>query len=84
MFTRITAFAFVFLLAFSAAFAQSDGTLYYDKEHKDYHTWGPQERTNYTVYLGEKKIKVHTFKAAPASEKQDYWKWRHEHPDVKK
>ena len=57
---------------------------YYDKQHNDYHEWNATEEKNYTVYLGEKHITVHTYQKAKPKEQQDYWKWRHEHPDEKR
>jgi len=54
---------------------------YYDKSHKDYHEWNANEDRNFGIFLGEKHIKVHVWAKAPASEQQQYWIWRHEHPD---
>jgi len=54
---------------------------YYDKGHKDYHEWNDNEARNFNLYLGEKHIRVHVWEKAPAREQQNYWKWRHEHPD---
>jgi hypothetical protein len=57
---------------------------YYDKQHKDYHEWNANEEKSYSVYLGEKHITVHTFQKAKPKEQQDYWNWRHQHPDEKR
>ena len=54
---------------------------YYDKEHKDYHEWNANEEKSYGVYLNENHMKVHTYQKARPTEQQNYWKWRHEHPD---
>ena len=61
-----------------------DNKRYYDKTHKDYHQWNQNEDRNYTLFLGEKHIQVHTWKKAKPSEQQQYWNWRHEHPDEKR
>jgi hypothetical protein len=58
-----------------------DHKRYYDKSHKDYHEWNDNETKSFNIYLGEKHIQVHTWEKSPAREQQDYWKWRHEHPD---
>jgi hypothetical protein len=58
-----------------------DNKRYYDKSHKDYHQWNDNENKNYNVFLGEKHIQVHVWKKAKPSEQQQYWNWRHEHPD---
>jgi S-adenosylmethionine/arginine decarboxylase-like enzyme len=57
---------------------------YYDKTHKDYHRWNDNEQKSYTVFLNENHIAVHTFSKARPAEQQQYWNWRHEHPDEKR
>ena len=54
---------------------------YYDKSHKDYHQWNANEDKSYSVYLNENHITVHTFQKAKPAEQQQYWNWRHDHPD---
>jgi hypothetical protein len=73
------------LLAAPLAMAQDrDNHRYYDKTHKDYHQWNDNEQKNYSVYLNENHIQVHVFRKAKPTEQQQYWQWRHEHPDEKK
>jgi len=57
---------------------------YYDKTHKDYHQWNENEDKSYNVFLGEKHIQVHVFSKAKPAEQQQYWNWRHDHPDEKR
>ena len=57
---------------------------YYDRDHKDYHRWNDNEQRSYGVFLNENHIQVHVFRKAPPTEQQQYWKWRHEHPDEKR
>jgi hypothetical protein len=57
---------------------------YYDKTHKDYHTWDDNEQKSYGVFLNENHIAVHVFSKAKPTEQQQYWNWRHEHPDEKR
>lgn len=57
---------------------------YYDKKNKDYHQWNDNEQKSYGVFLGEKHIAVHVFTKAKPTEQQQYWQWRHEHPDEKR
>jgi hypothetical protein len=61
-----------------------DHRRYYDKSHKDYHTWDDNEQKNYSVFLNEKHIQVHVFNKARPAEQQQYWQWRHDHPDEKR
>jgi hypothetical protein len=60
------------------------GKRYYDKSHKDYHQWNENETKTYNLFLNEKHIQVHVFNKAKPSEQQQYWQWRHEHPDEKR
>jgi hypothetical protein len=61
-----------------------DNHRYYDKNHKDYHQWNENEGRSYSVFLNENHIKVHVFSKAKPAEQQQYWNWRHEHPDEKR
>jgi hypothetical protein len=58
-----------------------DAKRYYDKQHKDYHQWNENEERHFSVYLGEKHVTVHTWDRATPREQQEYWNWRHVHPD---
>jgi hypothetical protein len=66
----------------SAAFGQRNGQRYYDRAHKDYHTWSSAEKTQYGVWASSNHVTV-TFAKAPATQRQAYWNWRHDHPDGK-
>jgi hypothetical protein len=54
---------------------------YYDKEHRDYHTWNDHEDRAYRVYLGEQHRDYREFAVINAGQRRDYFRWRHEHPD---
>ncbi len=54
---------------------------YYDKTHKDYHEWNDNENRSFETFRSERHIKSHDFAHAKKSEQQQYWNWRHEHPD---
>jgi len=55
---------------------------YYDKEAKDYHEWNENEERAWKRYETEMKREDHDFAKANAKEQEDYWKWRHKHPDA--
>ena len=61
-----------------------DNKRYYDKTHKDYHQWNENEDRSYNQFLNEKHVQVHHWKKAKHAEQQEYWNWRHEHPDEKR
>jgi hypothetical protein len=54
---------------------------YEDKTHKDSHEWNANEDQSYRRYLQEHHKKYHDFAKAKRSEQNDYWNWRHTHPD---
>jgi len=54
---------------------------YYDRDHKDCHTWDDHEGRAYQSWE-EAQHKTHReFSKLKAREQSEYWKWRHEHPD---
>jgi hypothetical protein len=54
---------------------------YYDKEHRDYHTWDDHEDRAYRVYLGEQHREYREFRVVRPVHQREYYRWRHEHPD---
>ena len=54
---------------------------YEDKAHRDFHEWNAREDQAYRRYLQEHHKKYHDFAKAKRSEQDDYWRWRHDHPD---
>jgi hypothetical protein len=60
--------------------AQDDRGIY-DRDHKDYHKWDDAEDRAWRRWIKETHRKDHEFAKADRKEQQEYWKWRHEHPD---
>ena len=54
---------------------------YEDRSHKDFHEWNEREDQAYRRYLQEHHKKYHDFTRARKREQDDYWVWRHNHPD---
>jgi hypothetical protein len=54
---------------------------YEDKAHNDSHEWNNNESEAYKRYLQENHKKYHDFAKAKQSEQNNYWNWRHNHPD---
>jgi hypothetical protein len=54
---------------------------YEDESHKDFHEWNAREDQAYRRYLQEHHKKYHDFAKARKREQDDYWRWRHSHPD---
>lgn len=54
---------------------------YYDKQGRDYHVYNNQEDRAYRVYLGEQHQDYREFRRVKPPQQQQYFKWRHEHPD---
>ncbi len=56
---------------------------YYDRERHDYHEWNEQEEHAYKRYIEEQKRENRAWNKAGRREQAEYWKWRHDHPDVR-
>jgi len=65
----------------AASAAAQDDRGYYDRDHKDYHKWDDHEQSAWGRFLAEKHRKDHEFAKANHKEQQEYWSWRHDHPD---
>jgi ribulose kinase len=54
---------------------------YEDKAHKDSHDWNANEDRAYRRYLQEHRKKYNDFGKSKKKEQDNYWNWRHSHPD---
>ena len=54
---------------------------YYDREGHDYHQWNANEDRAYRAYLQEQHHKYQDFNRVNHGQQQQYFKWRHQHPD---
>jgi hypothetical protein len=61
--------------------SEQSGRRYEDKVHNDSHVWNSSEDQTYRRYLQENHRKYHDFAKAKRTEQDNYWKWRHDHPD---
>jgi hypothetical protein len=53
---------------------------YYDRSHKDYHTWDGNEDRAYHQYQTQHHQK-RDFDHASKRQQNGYWNWRHNNPD---
>jgi hypothetical protein len=53
----------------------------YDSQHKDYHNWDDRENRAWGVFLTNRHKKIHEYKESNRREQENYWNWRHSHPD---
>jgi hypothetical protein len=53
----------------------------YDEKHKDYHVWDDHENAAWVRFQQEKHWKEHEWSKANKKEQEQYWEWRHSHPD---
>jgi hypothetical protein len=60
---------------------QGDHTRYYDRNHRDYHVWNDGEEHSYRMYLGERHRDYREFRLSTRRQQDNYWTWRHSHPD---
>ncbi len=68
-------------VAIFAAPAPQEDRGVYDRDHKDYHKWNDHENETWHRYLNEQHRKDHEFAKANKKEQEEYWNWRHSHPD---
>lgn len=54
---------------------------YYDRDGRDYHTWNNNEDRAYRAYLQEQHQDYREFRIVRRPQQQQYFRWRHEHPD---
>lgn len=54
---------------------------YYDRSTHDWHEWNEREDRAYRQYMDERKHQYRDFQHAKKRDQDDYWKWRHAHPD---
>ncbi len=50
---------------------------YYDKDHKDYHTWDNQEDVTFRSWLDGRHEKYREFSKLDGKEQTQYWNFRH-------
>jgi hypothetical protein len=53
---------------------------YYDRHHKDYHTWDDNEDRSYQRYQAQHHEK-RAFVELNSRQQTVYWSWRHNNPD---
>ena len=54
---------------------------YYDRNGRDYHSWNDHEDRAYRAYLQEQHRDYRDFHRVNHGQQQQYFKWRHQHPD---
>jgi len=59
------------------------GVRYYDAQHRDYHRWDRDEDRAYHNYWNERhgNEPYRDYGKLNADQQNDYWNWRHDHPD---
>lgn len=53
----------------------------YDPHYDDYHVWNHGEVVYYRQWVIETRRPYREFRTLPPAEQQEYWAWRHHHPD---
>lgn len=54
---------------------------YEDRAHNDSHAWDAREDQAYRRYLQEQQRSYRDFGRISRRERDNYWNWRHSHPD---
>ena len=53
----------------------------YDAPRSDSHRWNDREERAYRAYLRERRREYLEFRRLERREQEEYWEWRHRHPD---
>lgn len=53
----------------------------YDRDHHDYHAWGPNETVYYNQWTVESHRPQRDYRKMNRHDQDEYWKWRHQHQD---
>lgn len=53
----------------------------YDPQYHDWHRWDDKERAAYRRYWQDTHEPFRSYDALQQNEVNDYWTWRHGHPD---
>jgi hypothetical protein len=61
--------------------AERRGYRVYDPDYNDYHTWNNHERTYYRQWEAETHRRDEDYQKRNRDEQNEYWNWRHHHPD---
>lgn len=69
-------------VAMRAADDHAQTKRYYDKNGKDWHQWNDNEDHAYHQYLQDSNRRDHDFSRPSSRERNDYFKYRHAHPDT--
>ena len=77
-----TVFAGALLTSPAVLHADDHGTRTYDDaRHGDKHEWNDHENEAWNRYRKEHHIKQSEFARAKRRQQEEYWSWRHDHPD---
>ena len=55
---------------------------YHDKGHNDDHEWNNHEDKAYRMWAKENHRKYVNFQKLRDEDREDYWRWRHDHSDA--
>jgi hypothetical protein len=56
------------------------GVRTYDPYYHDYHTWNDAEVPHYNAWIVETHHSNVDYAHISKGDRQNYWKWRHDHP----
>jgi hypothetical protein len=65
-----------------AALQADDRRRYHDSNHNDDHQWNNHEDRAYRMWVKENHRKYRSFDRVREEDRQNYWRWRHDHSDT--
>jgi hypothetical protein len=72
---------FLLIAAVTGSAGCAGRTRVYDAPRRDYHRWNASEDRAYRAYLVERHRVYRAFSRLDGREQEEYWQWRHDHPD---
>ena len=72
----------VLVMALGSTAGCAVGLRVYDGPHRDYHRWDGREERAYRVYLVEQHREYREFGRLEPRDQEEYWAWRHNHPNA--
>jgi hypothetical protein len=80
--TALMGAALVIPVTLAPSQLKADAHKYHDKGHNDDHQWNSHEDKAYRMWAKENHRKYQNFEKLKEEDRENYWRWRHEHSDA--
>ncbi len=80
--TTLMGVALIIPVTLAPSVLKADDHKYHDKGHNDDHEWNSHEDKAYRMWVKENHRKYQSFDKLREEDRENYWRWRHEHSDA--